>query len=109
MYFLIINHLPGKDERILSHPLNPYNAEAISTDIHSSDDETPSPSVNELSHPAAEAVSKYVRRSGTTGPGVDEVYLPTVTEVSTALQPEDCDIIVDSKRKSETRSLQFDS
>ena len=39
---------------------------------------------------------------------MDETHLPTVTEVSTVLQTEEPDIIVDGKRKSEIRSLQLD-
>ena len=83
----------------MPHPLNPFNAKTISTDIHWSEDDTPSPSVDNLSHPAVEAVSKDVCRSRTTGPDVDEVHLPTVTKVSMALQTEKSDIIVGSERK----------
>ena len=65
--------------------------------------------MNEISYPAAETVSKGVCRSGITGPDVDEVHLPTVTKVSMALHTEESDIIVDSERKSEIRSLQLDN
>ena len=65
--------------------------------------------MNELSHPAAEIVSKDVCRSKTTGPGVDEIHLSIVIEVSMALQIEEPDITVDSERKSEIRSFQLDS
>ena len=54
--------------------------------------------MNELSYSAAETVSKDMCRSGTTGPGVDEVHLYGTANW-------DSDIIVDSERKSENQFI----
>ena len=49
-----------------------------------------------------------VCRIGTIGSDIDALHLPIVTEVSMALQTEESDILVDSERKSETRSFQLE-
>ena len=90
------NILLGKDNRTPSQS-------------HRSDDETPSSTMNELSHPTAETVSEDVCRNETTGPYMDEIHLPMVTEVSMPLQTEELDIIVDRERENETRSLRLDN
>ena len=90
------NILLGKDNRTPSQS-------------HRSDDETPSLTMNELSHPTAETVSEDVCRNETTGPYMDEIHLPMVTEVSMPLQTEELDIIVNRERENETRSLRLDN